>query len=404
MANNTGTSGSGRSTVAAGAILGAAAAVWAGRRIQEFARTERPEGMVNWKRSLEIALRMNKESALTAAERASLSESYGKMVDDCVPLISEYTQTTLPEGARETFAFDRVDWIHANLAGFQRMFAPIEELDAGPGQNRNPVSKFVGGVNQAVLSAEIGLLLGYMAKRVLGQYDLALLGREPVSAGKLYFVEPNIKGIERKLNLPQQDFRMWLALHETTHAFEFEAYPWVREHFNGLLERYMGFMREDAEYLRQGVEGVKVLAKRIREGNNGNGDDSGTWIESFMNAEQRALFAEMQAMMCVIEGYSNHVMNAVGRDLLPNYDYISRKFEERQKERSAGEQLFARLTGLNVKMEQYRQGEAFVNAIVERHGREAIDWLWTGPETMPSMAEIRDPSQWTERIMRSNLN
>lgn len=354
--------------------------------------------MVNWKRSLEIALKMNKESALTATERASLSEAYGKLVDDCVPLISEYTQTTLPEGARETFAFDRVDWIHANLAGFQRMFAPIEELDAGPGKNRNPVSKFVGGINQSVLSAEIGLLLGYMAKRVLGQYDLALLGREPVSAGKLYFVEPNIKGIERKLHLPQRDFRMWLALHETTHAFEFEAYPWVREHFNTLLERYMGFMREDAEYLRQGVEGMKVLAKRIRDGSNGNGDDSGTWIESFMNAEQRALFAEMQALMCVIEGYSNHVMNAVGRDLLPNYDFISRKFEERQKERSAGEQLFARLTGLNVKMEQYRQGEAFVNAIVERHGREAIDWLWAGPESMPSMAEIRDPSQWSTRV------
>ncbi len=404
MSNTTGTSGAGRSTVAAGAILGAAAAVWAGRRIQEFARTERPEGMVNWKRSLEIALRMNKESALTATERASLSEAYGKLVDDCVPLIGEYTQTTLPEGARETFAFDRVDWIHANLAGFQRMFAPIEELDAGPGKNRNPVSKFVGGINQSVLSAEIGVLLGYMAKRVLGQYDLALLGREPVSAGKLYFVEPNIRGIERKLNLPQQDFRMWLALHETTHAFEFEAYPWVREHFNGLLERYMGFMREDAEYLRQGMEGVKVLARRIREGSDGNGEDSGTWIESFMNAEQRALFAEMQALMCVIEGYSNHVMNAVGRDLLPNYDFISRKFEERQKERSAGEQLFARLTGLNVKMEQYRQGEAFVNAIVERHGREAIDRLWSGPESMPSMAEIRDPSLWTERIMGSSLN
>lgn len=398
MANNTGTSGAGRSTVAAGALLGAAAAVWAGRRIQEFARTERPEGMVNWKRALDIALKMNKESALTAAERASLSESYGRLVDDCVPLISEYTQTTLPEGARETFAFDRVDWIHANLAGFQRMFAPIEDLDAGPGKNRNPVSKFVGGVNQSVLSAEIGLLLGYMAKRVLGQYDLALLGREPVSSGKLYFVEPNIKGIERKLSLPKQDFRMWLALHETTHAFEFEAYPWVREHFNALLERYMGFMREDAEYLRQGVEGVKVLAKRLREGRGTNGEDSGSWIESFMNADQRALFTEMQALMCVIEGYSNHVMNAVGRDLLPTYDFISRKFEERQKERSAGEQLFARLTGLNVKMEQYRQGEAFVNAIVERHGREAITRLWSGPESMPTMTEIRNPALWSERV------
>jgi coenzyme F420 biosynthesis associated uncharacterized protein len=398
LANNTGTPGAGRSTVAAGALLGAAAAVWAGRRIQEFARTDRPEGMVNWKRALEIALKMNKESALTAAERASLSASYSRMVDDCVPLISSYTQTTLPEGSRETFAFDRVDWIHANLAGFQRMFAPIEDLDAGPGRNRNPVSKFVGGVNQSVLSAEIGVLLGYMAKRVLGQYDLALLGREPVSSGKLYFVEPNIRGIERKLGLPQQDFRMWLALHETTHAFEFEAYPWVREHFNALLERYMGFMREDAEYLRQGVEGMKMLANRLREGRGGNGEDSGSWIESFMNAEQRALFTEMQALMCVIEGYSNHVMNAVGRDLLTNYDFISRKFEERQKERSAGEQLFARLTGLNVKMEQYRQGEAFVNAIVERHGREAIARLWSGSEAMPTMTEIRNPALWSERI------
>jgi coenzyme F420 biosynthesis associated uncharacterized protein len=404
MANNTGTTGAGRSTVAAGVVLGAAAVVWAGRRVQEFAKTDRPEGMVNWNRALDIALKMNKESALTVAERSTLSTSYARLVDDCVPLISEYTGTALPERARETYAFDRVDWIHANLAGFQRMFAPIEELDAGPGKNRNPVSKFVGGVNQSVLSAEIGLLLGYMAKRVLGQYDLALLGREPVSSGKLYFVEPNIKGIERKLNLPKDDFRMWLALHETTHAFEFEAYPWVREHFNGLLERYMGFMRDDAEYLRQGVEGVKVLARRMREGRDGNGEDSGSWIESFMNAEQRALFTEMQALMCVIEGYSNHVMNAVGRELLPNYDLISKKFEERQKERSAGEQLFARLTGLNVKMEQYRQGEAFVNAIVAHQGREAIDRLWAGPESMPSMAEIRDPSRWTTRIMGQNLN
>lgn len=398
MTNYTGNQGGSRSTLAAGVVLGAAALVWAGKRVQEFSKTDRPAGMVNWDRALEIALRMNKESALTATERAELSTYYGRLVDECVPLISEYTQTTLPESARETFAFDRVDWIHANLAGFQRMFAPIEDLDAGPGRNRNPVSKFVGGINQTVLSTEIGVLLGYMAKRVLGQYDLALLGREPVTSGKLYYVEPNIRGIERKLDLPRDDFRMWLALHETTHAFEFEAYPWVREHFNSLLERYMGFMRDDAEYLKQGIDGVKMMMNRLREGRNGEGDDSGSWIETFMNPDQRALFVEMQALMCVIEGYSNHVMNAVGRDLLPTYDLISKRFEERQKQRSTGEKLFAQLTGLNVKMEQYRQGEAFVNAIVDRHGREAITRLWSGPESMPSMQEIRDPSQWSDRI------
>lgn len=384
--------------MAAGMVVGVAAAVWAGKRVQDFAKSDRPEGMVNWKQALGIALKMNKESALTATEREVLSREYARLVDECVPLISEYTQTTLPESARETYAFDRVDWIHANMAGFQRMFSPIEELDAGPGRNRNPVSKFVGGVNQSVLSAEIGLLLGYMAKRVLGQYDLALLGREPVTAGKLYYVEPNIRGIEKKLNLPQQDFRMWLALHETTHAFEFEAYPWVREHFNGLIEHYMSFMKEDAEYLKQGVEGVKVLAKRVREGREVQDEDNASWIESFMNADQRKVFTEMQAVMCVIEGYSNHVMNAVGRDLLPTYDLISKRFEERQKNRSTGEQMFARLTGLNVKMEQYRQGEAFVNAIVERHGREAITRLWAGPDSMPSMQEIRNSSLWSARV------
>ncbi|HYH13286.1 MAG TPA: zinc-dependent metalloprotease [Thermomicrobiales bacterium] len=404
MSNNTAGQSGSRSTLAAGVVLGAAALVWAGKRVQEFAKTDRPTGMVNWDRALEIALRMNKESALTAVERSELSAYYARLVDECVPLISDYTQTTLPESARETFAFDRVDWIHANLAGFQRMFAPIEDLDAGPGKNRNPVSKFVGGINQTVLSTEIGLLLGYMAKRVLGQYDLALLGREPVTSGKLYYVEPNIRGIERKLDLPKDDFRMWLALHETTHAFEFEAYPWVREHFNGLLERYMGFMRDDAEYLKQGVEGVKVMMNRLRDGRNGDADDAGSWIEGFMNPEQRAVFVEMQALMCVIEGYSNHVMNAVGRDLLKTYDLISKRFEERQKQRSTGEKLFAQLTGLNVKMEQYRQGEAFVNAIVERHGRDAITRLWQGPESMPSMQEIRDPSQWSDRVFGQNLN
>lgn len=386
--------------VVAGVVVGAAAAVWAGKRILAFSKQERPEGMVDWNRALDIALRMNQEAALTATEREELSGFYAELVEQCVPLITDYTGTELPAGSRQTFAFDRVDWIHANIAGFQRMFAPIEDLDAGPGRERGAVSAVVGSVNQTVLSAEIGMLLGYMAKRVLGQYDLALLGREPViSAGKLYYVEPNIRGIERKLNLPKNDFRMWLALHETTHAFEFEAYPWVREYFNGLLEQYMEFMREDAEYLKQGVDGLKLMARRVREGRPTDGAESASWIESFMNLDQREVFSRMQAMMCVIEGYSNHVMNAVGRDLLENYDLISRRFEERQKQRSAGEQLFARLTGLNVKLEQYRQGEAFVNAIVESDGREAIDRLWDGPESMPTMQEIRDPALWTSRVM-----
>lgn len=391
-------SGAARSFVTAGAMVGAAAGVWAGKRIQEFARKDRPEGMVDWERSRQIATNMNKGESLTATEREELNAYYGALVARCVPIVSAYTGTSLPHEEERTYAFDRIDWINANLEGFQRMFEPIEALDSGS-KGKTVLAKAWNGANQVAVSYEVGLLLGYMARRVLGQYDLALLGREPVASnGKLYYVEPNIRGIEKKLGLPKDDFRMWLALHETTHAFEFEAHPWVRVHFNGLLDRYMTFLKQDTEFLRQGVQGLKVFAKRVAERDTSAEDSSGSWLEALMDEEQRALFSEMQALMSVIEGYSNHVMNAVGKDLLSNYELISRKFEERQRQRSQADQLFARLTGLDVKMEQYRQGEEFINAVVAERGHDFAHKVWDKPEHLPTMREIRQPTLWIARI------
>jgi coenzyme F420 biosynthesis associated uncharacterized protein len=383
------------SVATAGVVAGAALGVWATNRVKEFAGQDRPEGMINWQRTRDIATGMNKGDTLTVAERDRLNAYYGDLVAKCIPIVSNYTGAVLPTNDQRTFAFDRVDWIDANLNGFKRMFEPIEDLDS-PSAHKGTFSKAASGVNQAILSYEIGLLLGYLARRVLGQYDLALLGREPLeSSGKLYYVEPNIRGIESKLGLPKDEFRMWLALHETTHVFEFEAYPWVREHFNALLDRYMTYMKDDAQQLAQGMRGLKVFANRARQRNS---DDQGSWIEAFMNDEQRALFNEMQSMMCVIEGYSNHVMNAVGRDLLTQYDEISRKFEERQKQRTQAEKLFARLTGLNVKMEQYQAGERFIDRIVKARGHDFAVRVWSAPEFLPTMAEIRSPETWIERI------
>lgn len=382
-----------RALATAGVVGGVAAGVWASRKMREFASRPRPEGMIDWQRARDVATGMNRGNTLTAVERERLDAYYGDLVAKCIPIVSDYTGTSLPTNDQRTFAFDRVDWIDANLQGFRRMFEPVEQLDS-PGSHRGAVGKFAAGVNQSILSYEIGLLLGYLARRVLGQYDLALLGREPIeSSGKLYYVEPNIKGIENKLQLPREQFRMWLALHETTHAFEFEAHPWVRVHFNDLLDKYMRFMKQDAEYLAQGMQGLKLLANRVRS----DGNDRGSWIEALMNDEQRALFGQMQAMMCVIEGYSNHVMNAVGRDLLSSYDEISRKFEERQQQRTQSEKLFSRLTGLDVKMEQYRAGERFIDEIVRAEGHARASQVWTGPEYLPTMTEIRSPELWLVR-------
>src|SRR6185312_14074219 len=251
-----------------------------------------------------------------------------------------------------------------------------------------------GEVNQRVLSTELGFLLGYLARRVLGQYDLTLLGREPVSRGKLYFVQPNIERVERMLALPSDDFRLWLALHETTHVFEFEAHPWVRQHVNSQLESYFGYLNQDVEHLKRGMAGLKVFWDRARE----QRGENERWINLVMTPEQKQVFDTMQATMSVIEGYSNHVMNAVGKQLIPTYEVISRRFEQRQRQRSTAEQLFARLTGLDIKMEQYRQGEAFINYVVNERGHDFVRQVWNSAEYLPTLTEIQNPDRWIARV------
>jgi coenzyme F420 biosynthesis associated uncharacterized protein len=276
------------------------------------------------------------------------------------------------------------------------MFQPIERLrSTDQNGGSNVVSVLWSGLNQSVISAELGILLGYLARRVLGQYDLALLGREPIeTTGKLYFVQPNIRNMERALGLPKDDFRLWLALHETTHAFEFEAVPWLRGHMNAMIEEYFGFITQDIDYLRRGMEGLKVFVDRARD----RGTESTSWIELIMTPEQRRLFARMQATMSIVEGYSNYVMNGVGKELLPDYTSIRTRFERRQRERTPAEKLFIRLTGLDLKMEQYRLGEAFIDHVVNTRGHAFAQRVWDGPETLPTLAELRRPDDWIARL------
>jgi coenzyme F420 biosynthesis associated uncharacterized protein len=148
-------------------------------------------------------------------------------------------------------------------------------------------------------------------------------------------------------------------------------------------------------YLKQGMRGMRTLVERARANRDGNMN----WIEAIMTPEQRALFHQMQATMCMVEGYSNHVMNAVGRTLLPNFDLISKKFETRQQQRNTASKIFARLTGLDLKMEQYRLGEAFIDIVVEKRGHDVAKQIWDGPGSLPTMEEIRDPQAWLARVV-----
>lgn len=383
--------------LASGVVAGAAVGAWAASKLR--ATTEQPTDhrLIDWEQARSIAINMNRSANLTAIERERLDRAYSDLVDRAIPVVGRYVGISLPHSAVSTHAFDRVDWINANIDSFREMLAPFEGLaqDESP---KNAASQMMSGLNRKVVSLEVGILLGYLSRRVLGQYDIALLGREQIGSGQLYYVEPNIRHIESTLKLPPDDFRMWLALHETTHVFEFEGFPWVRPYFNSMLEEYFGYLRDDAALLGQGLKNLKIFIERARSSEAGS-----SWIEHLMNDQQRDLFNRMQTMMSVIEGYSNHVMNAVGRDLLENYEPISRKFEHRQANRSQAELLFAKITGLDMKLEQYRLGEQFIDAVVAARGHRFAVRVWDGPEMLPSPEELRTPARWIERVDRQDL-
>ncbi len=378
-------------------MLGVAAgAVWvAGRRFLE--KTSR---LIDWGQVRRIAIATSRKA--TSDQPAAIPhkeerrEHYAEMVRRAERPIADYTGKTLPRPLDAIYIFDRADWIDANIANFQLLFKPFEEMNQEALRYGSVGVKLAGEVNQIVISSQLGLLMGYLAQRVLGQYDLSVLGREPVTNGRLYFVEPNISALRERLSLDANEFEMWIVLHETTHAYEFEANPWLQGYMNSLLTRYFQTISKDFGGMQWGSSGVRSLVSRIGS----NIFTSSNVLEMMMTPEQRHIFQQLQALMCLLEGFSNHIMQEIGKTILPSYECLKERFDERGKNKSAAERLFTKLTGLDIKMEQYALGERFVNDIVERRGVEFVNQVWQSPLSLPTMDEVRTPDKWIKRMER----
>jgi coenzyme F420 biosynthesis associated uncharacterized protein len=288
---------------------------------------------------------------------------------------------------------DRAGWIRANVGTFRSLISRME------GQLLDQVVPVGGGLTRATLalanrwvtSQQLGFLLGFMGTRVLGQYDLAILSAE-AEDGRLLFVEENVRATAHALGVPVAPFRTWIALHETTHAFEFEGQRWLRPYLAQRLERQLTLFSGSASSL--GRDAVRGLGRALR--GEGTGEH---WLERLMSDEQRRLFRETQAVMSLLEGFSDFVMDEVGRGLIPDVERISARFHDRRQQRSGFERAVLRLTGMDLKMEQYARGERFVRAVAEARGRAALSRIWEGPGTLPTAEEIAEPSRWIARVL-----
>jgi len=377
-----------------GSALGAAATVL-GRRAEHVAR----RGLVDWPRAERIAAARLRGApgTLSPEELRATEPAYAAAMATIVPRLAAALGTELPGVVERSGVVDRAGWVAANVTTFAALIGALEEdlLDQMMPRGGGLTKATMALANRWVTTRQLGFLLGFMGSKVLGQYDLALLSAE-ATPGRLLFVEENIRQTAAALDVPLDPFRTWIALHEATHAFEFEAHPWLRPYLAERLEAQLRLFSREASGL--GRQALRSLGRSIRGEQEADGPEH--WMERLMTPGQRRLFRETQAVMSLLEGFSDYVMDEVGRDLVPDVERISARFHERRHaRRSPFERAVMRLTGMDIKLEQYRKGEHFVRTIAEAAGASALRRLWDGPESLPRHGEIDDPTVWLARVM-----
>ena len=337
------------------------------------AEAVRPRGgtalLVDWDQVGSAARARLVSPTLPNAQLATAAKRYRVMAAKLESPLLDFVGG-LPSGVElpKFEALDRVGWLGLNLGIMRRAVDPVLE------KGRLPNSLIVE-FGRTGIDHYIAFMLAFLARRVLGQYDPQLLGTEPIGSAGLYLVETNVDEWGRKADLPEQDLRRWLILHEVTHAWQFAAHPWLRPH-----------MEQSMRSLLESVTEKASPAARIAA------------FAGILPAQWRVM-RQVQGTMSLIEGYSNLVMNELGSKLLPGFDRLEAAYHERSSGKGVLEMLFWKLSGLDLKLQQYRRGEAFAKAVFDAHGMDVLNQVWKGPEQMPRLEELGDPQRWCRRVV-----
>jgi coenzyme F420 biosynthesis associated uncharacterized protein len=304
--------------------------------------------------------------------------------------VAAYTGLALSSPTPAAEVVGRGEWASVNLDTLSHVLDPVAERLDERLSFAGPLAGALRVGASATLAAEAGLVMGYMSSRVLGQYDVSLLGAD--TEPRLLFVGPNVASAVRDLEVDADAFGRWICAHELTHVFQFQGVPWLREHLSGLLRDY-----------------VKTLEVRIQKGSAGglpSLPDPSRLVELFRDGglaalvqspEQRALMERVQAAMSVVEGYSEHVMDAIAAEHIPGHEKLRTAMDQRRASRSAPQQLIERLLGFDVKLRQYEQGKKWADEVAALAGIEGLNRVWSAPVALPSADELQHPRAWLKR-------
>lgn len=330
----------------------------------------------------------------------SLEADFRELTAEAEALVQAETGLVSQAGPARARVADRELWVQANLASFRRLLAPLtDKLMAGRGERSgdNPLERWMTlqlplGISQRSAGTQVGLLLGWMSTRVLGQYDQLLIEDEHAEDQDIvYYVGPNILELERRYDFPQREFRLWLALHEVTHRAQFTGVPWMRGHFLDLVHSTLSGVTPDP---RQLLDALRRAAEEMRAGRNPL--DEGGLLALLASPEQRERLDQVAGLMSLLEGHGDIIMDRAGAEVVPNAAYFSQILKQRRAQRGAAK-MVSSLVGIDAKLRQYEQGEQFVEAVEQAGGRALFSRVWESPQWLPSWDEIRDPTRWISR-------
>ena len=357
-------------------------------------------GPVNW----ELARQVGIASASWGTEDPAPGEADRRGFEEAVRVaelqVAGFTGLEAPSDIPKVEAVRRGQWVQANIEGLRAVLEPAAakigdaiaaaQQDSIPEPSQAGVAQVLGQLSPLLLGAQVGTVLGTLAQQVLGQYDIAV--PRPDDSGALLFVVPNIARFEKEWSLDPTDFRTWIAIHEVTHRFEF-ARPWALTRFRELIDDFTSTLTLDVGELQQRLASLDPSNPESMQEMLA-GEDS--MFGAVMDDEQRLKLRRVQAFMTAAEGYGDHVMHALGAQMLPSYARIDEAMR-RYRETEQVDPVFERLLGIEVKREQYRLGRAFCDTVVELTDEATLARMWDSAEALPSMPELEEPRLWLAR-------
>jgi coenzyme F420 biosynthesis associated uncharacterized protein len=341
--------------------------------------------MVDWSLARQVA-----RLAAGSGERVGPDADVAALCAEMERHVAAYTQLQPASPTPAPELVGREEWAAANLDSLAKLLDPVAERLERRLEFAGPLAGALQAAATATLAAEIGLVMGYVSQRVLGQYEVSLLGGD--APPRLLFVGPNLRKAVRELDVDADAFHRWICAHELTHVFQFQGVPWLREHLSAMVREYLASVevriQDGAAGGLPSLPNPARLVELFREGG---------LAALVQTREQQELMARMQAAMAVVEGYSEHVMDGIAREAIPGHEPLRAAMDRRRGSRSAPERIIERLLGLDFKLRQYAQGKRFCDAVVTAAGIDGLNRVWASPGALPSPAELDDPQSWLSR-------